>query len=78
MRFSSGIWGRPRGRADEPSLLIGGDSLTGDMSGEDIAWVLRSVRFHGNGKETVAMDKAARDYLLDSVLARIGLRRRPR
>ena len=69
---------RQRGRADDPSLLVGPDALTGDMSGEDIAWVLRGVRFHGNGKETVAMDRAARDYLLDAVLARIGLRRRSR
>ena len=60
-----------RGRSDDPSLLVGPDVLSGDMSGEDIAWVLRGIRFR-NGKETVAMDKAARDYLVDAVLARIG------
>jgi hypothetical protein len=69
---------RVRGRADEPSLLAGLDALTGDMSGEDIAWVLRRVRFHGNGSKTIALDKPSRDYIVDCVSARIGLRRRSR
>ena len=67
-----------RGRADDPSLLVGPDVLSGDMSGEDIAWVLRKVRFHGNGSKTIALDKPSRDYIVDCVLARIGLRRRSR
>ena len=55
----------------EPSDLIGPDQLTGDMSGDDIAFVLRGIRF-GQGLMTIALDKQARDHLLDSVLARIG------
>ena len=55
----------------EPSDLIGPDQLTGDMSGDDIAFVLRGIRF-GQGLMTIALHKQARDHLLDSVLARIG------
>jgi len=66
---------RQRGRADDPSLLVGPDALSGDMSGEDIAWVLRGIRFR-NGKEVVAMDRAARDYLVDAVMLRCGRRSR--
>ena len=66
-----------RGRSDDLSALVGPDALSGDMSGEDIAFVLREIRFR-NGKETIALDRAARDYIVDCVLARIGLRGRPR
>ena len=44
---------------------------TGDMSPTDMAYVLGHIRFR-SGLQTVAMDKAARDYLVDAVLARIG------
>jgi hypothetical protein len=66
---------RQRGRADEPSLLAGPDALSGDMSGADLAYVLGHIRFR-NGLQTIALDKAARDYLLDAVVARIGGRSR--
>jgi hypothetical protein len=66
--------GEPKTRS-EGSVLIGPDALTGDMSGDDIAFVLRGIRFR-NGLQTIALDRAARDYLLASVLARIGERSR--
>jgi hypothetical protein len=55
--------------------LVGPDALTGDMSGDDIAFVLRGIRFR-NGMQVIKIDKSARDYLLDSVVARIGGRSR--
>ena len=66
---------KARGRSEDPSLLIGPDALTGDMSGDDIAFVLRGIRFR-NGLQTIALDKSARDYLVDAVLARIRGRSR--
>jgi hypothetical protein len=33
-----------RGRSDDLSALVGPDALSGDMSGEDIAFVLREIR----------------------------------
>jgi hypothetical protein len=32
-----------RGRSGDPSALIGPEALTGDMSGDDIAFVLRRI-----------------------------------
>jgi hypothetical protein len=58
-----------------PAAVTGPEVLTGDMSGDDIAFVLRGIRFR-NGLQTIALDKAARDYLLDSVVKRIGGRSR--
>jgi hypothetical protein len=55
--------------------LIGPDRLTGDLTGDEIAFVLDNLKF-GQGLQTVALDKAARDYLRDSVVARIGGRSR--
>jgi hypothetical protein len=59
----------------ERAALIEPPGLTGDMSGDDIAFVLRGLRFR-NGLLTIALDKAARDYLVDAVLARTGGRSR--
>lgn len=47
------------------------DELTADMTPADIAFVLRDLRFHGSFR-TIKLDRDARNYLLDSVLARIG------
>jgi hypothetical protein len=49
------------------------DELTADMTGTDIAFVLRDIRFRG-GLHTIRLDKEARQFLLDAVLARIGHR----
>jgi hypothetical protein len=46
------------------------DELVGDMTGDDIAFVLRDIRFRG-GLHTIRLDKEARQFLLDAVLARI-------
>jgi hypothetical protein len=46
------------------------DELTADMTPADIAFVLHDLRFHGSFR-TVKLDRDARNYLLDSVLARI-------
>jgi hypothetical protein len=62
-------------RAPSSTTLIGPDQLTSDMSGDDIAYVLGHIRFR-NGLQTIALDKAARDYLVDAVLARTGGRSR--
>jgi hypothetical protein len=51
------------------------DELTADMTPADIAFVLRDLRFSG-GFRTIKLDRDARNYLLDSVLARIGERSR--
>jgi hypothetical protein len=51
------------------------DELTADMTGTDIVFVLRDLRFSG-GFRTIKLDRDARNYLLDSVLARIGGRSR--
>ena len=59
----------------EPSTLIGPDQLTGDMSANDICFVLGHIRFR-NGLHTIAIDKDVRKFLLDAVLARIGGRSR--
>jgi hypothetical protein len=46
------------------------DELRADMTPADIAFVLRDLRFSG-GFRTIKLDSDARNYLLDSVLARI-------
>jgi len=51
------------------------DELTGDMTGDDIAFALRDIRFRG-GLHTIRLDKEARQFLLDAVVARIGGRSR--
>jgi len=47
------------------------DELTGDMTGDDIAFTLRGIRFRG-GLHAIRIDKEARQFLLDAVIARIG------
>jgi hypothetical protein len=51
------------------------DELTADMTPADIALVLRDLRFQG-GFRTIKLDRDARQFLLDAVLARIGGRSR--
>ena len=47
----------PRGRSDDPSLLVGPDALTGDMRPADMAYVLGRIRFR-NGLQTIARSPA--------------------
>jgi hypothetical protein len=62
-----------RGRSEEGSLLIGPPALSADMTPADVAFVLGSLtRF----PTMIEIDRSSRDYLLDSVLARIGGRSR--
>jgi hypothetical protein len=51
------------------------NELTFDMTPSDFAYVLRDLRFQG-GFRTIKLDRDARDYLLDALLARIGDRSR--
>jgi hypothetical protein len=48
------------------------DDLDADMTPRDIADVLRRLRFWGNSKALLKIDRAARDYVVAAILARCG------
>jgi hypothetical protein len=48
------------------------DALTGDLSGNQIAEVLRSLTFRSGIETLVVIDKPAARYLADCIAARCG------
>jgi hypothetical protein len=61
--------------ADDNSPAMIPDDLTADMTPADFVAVLRDIRFRG-GLHAIRIDKEARQFLLDAVVARIGGRSR--
>ena len=53
----------------EPSDLIGPDQLTGDMSGDDIAFVLRGIRF---GQGLMRSRWTSRPAIICSIACSLG------
>jgi hypothetical protein len=51
------------------------DELTGDLTAGDFVAVLSEIRFRG-GLHAIRLDKDARQFLVDCVVARIGDRSR--
>jgi hypothetical protein len=57
-----------------PAAAAGPETLDQDMTPRDIADALARLHFR-NGKQVIALDREARNYLVASVRARIGERR---
>jgi hypothetical protein len=55
----------------QPVAVTGPEQIDADMTPRDIADTLARLRFR-NGLLTIALDRDARNYLLDAVRLRIG------
>jgi hypothetical protein len=55
----------------QPAAVTGPETLDQDMTPRDIADALARLRFYDR-MQVIAIDREARNYLVDSVRARIG------